>query len=404
MAIRLTNKKNTVIAVFLVALISSVVAWGFIRKVPVKLAVEPASAKLLVDGEPVNSGEKIGFGSKKIELSDEGFVPMIFEQNFRPFSSLILETKLRSLPQGAKLADGDFLRQDNKGKIFYRSGGKIQLMVTPARALNITDEKFGSLSDIVFSPDGLLAWVNFSDGANGIYDFNHYNITGQEFHKWDLGIVATAWLPSSSATHPDQQKLIYLQDGVLYRSNPLRTQVERLLDLKGENITQAEISYAFNEKAVLLVANNNLYILEPQTKTLSQVAQGGITSAVFTPNSQAVVYSQNNELIYQKFSVVNSFSQNPEDQKNIGKILVEKAVKLGLKAESKQGSFTKNGEFIIFAGKGVVKITLADDGVANFYHQSLPDNPNGLKLFNDQTTILGIDKAIYSLNLDDGQY
>lgn len=401
-------ERGRIIAVFAVALFVGILLAGFVRKVPVVAKVEPANAVITVNGNPVKNGDKVGFGTKFVEVNQAGYTPYQTAKKLGIFSTLALDIKLRQLPTAAKLADGDYLRHDRTGNVFLRSGGRLHLVSSVDKTIPITDERFGSLTEIAFSPDGLLAWVRFADQSNGIYDFNRYDLANQEFHRWDDGGVAAAWLPSSSAGRPDRQRLVYLKDGSLFKTDPLRAGTERLIDLSKEGIARATLEWSFDERVLMIVSNGNLYFLEPQTKTLSKVASGGVTSAQLSPDATAVIFTQNGQLFSQKFSLVDPFSGNPQDVENIGKVLVEPATPLNLLVEASDGTFRNNDQLVFpmrdQGGPGLNIINLSTGSARPLYHQLLPGKPAGLRLFGHTVLIFEANGSIYSLAVDDGVY
>lgn len=389
-----------VAAIALTAFVLATLLWGLVRKVPIALAIEPKGAVIVVDNKTVQNGQKIGFGKKAVRIEAAGYVPYEITRRANLFSTLKLNVKLRPLPVAEKLSEGDFLRQDKQGKIFYRQGERLYIVSPQSKAdLAITEPHFGNLQEIVFSPDGFLAWVKFADGSNGIYDFNRYNLTNQEFHRWDDGVTYAAWSTSSSAATPEKQRIVYLKDDVLYQTDPLRQITERVVDLSGENLGNGYLEWSSDEKVLLIVGGGGLYLLEPQTETLTPIARGGIASAMLAPDSQTVVFSKNGQLFAQKYSLVDPFSGDPKD---IGKIEVEPIMPLNIPANAQNSGFVDGKTMVVAQNKQFVRVEIPSGKITKFYHQPQAGNPTLLKVSGDTAYFeMG---GIYSLKLDSGEY
>lgn len=398
---KLPHSKHLKIGALAVLLVVTLILiGGYYRQVPLALNIEPKTAVVTVNGQAKVSGDKIGFGIARIEVKAANYTPFITARKLGFFSTLKITAKLRPLSQPQKIADGDLLRQDDQGKLYYRSQGQIYQNNIP-----ITGSGLDNLVDMVVSPDGKLAWVKFQDGANGILDFARYNVTNLELVRWEDGVASATWLPSSKTSDPDNQRLIYLKDGVLHKTDPLRTKVERLLDINPENIQTANLAITPQEDIMILVGNANLYFMELKALTLSKAASGGVTSAVVQPDGKAVVFSQNNQLHHQKFYLPKQFSTNPEDIANIGKVVVEQAVPLKVFTQASDGFFSQDSKHFIAVAQDKLTVVNLQTGIASsLFHEPLPAGSGLFKRFSDVSAYFAASGAIYQINLDYGSY
>lgn len=403
---KLRSKHLKISAVLVLIATVAVIVWGVVRKVPVIINVDPLTAVVSVDNQTVGPESKVTFGRKTIEVSNPNYTPFRAVKKVGFLSSLKISAKLRPLPEPKKIANGDLLRKDDQNRLYYRSGNQIwQSQGVGKDPLSVAQTDFSKLTDIVFSPDGKLAWIKFEDGVNGIFDFSRYNLTNQEIIRWDDGISAVVWLPSAASSDPDRARLIYLKDSVVFRTDPRRTINERLLDISSENIKNAYLEITPDEKVMMLVSNDNLYLMQLTSLTLSKVASGGVSSAAFDPNGKAVVFTQNGKLFYQKFSLPNPFSTNPDDIANIGKILVEAAKPLGINGQAKDGYFTRDGRFFTaISGNRIATVKIDNSDSVPVYHEALPTDSAGLKPFNDLNAYFVAGDSIYAITLDYGVY
>lgn len=85
-------------AVALAIFVIAVLTWGFVRRVPVELSIEPKEATAAVDGKPITSGQKIGFGKKQVLAQVPDYVPYETAERANLFSTIKINVKLRPLP------------------------------------------------------------------------------------------------------------------------------------------------------------------------------------------------------------------------------------------------------------------------------------------------------------------
>lgn len=404
---------------------------ALIYKPTVQIATTTPEATIYVDDMVYSAPIKVTPGKHTIAIRAAGFVPYSYTNPIKAFSTLNLSIALRLMPTTQTMVNDQAFAADftTDGKTFYYLGNsgktlfKLTLVpdVTDTSKLSfattrISPDNLPLLKKVVFAPDFSVAIFKQQDGDTGLYDFKQYNLLNQEYTSWGQNIGNVAWDPSGNRVmyylaNPTGERLLMMSD----RTHKNVTMVK---DLKTEaGITASvndndapQLSWSQDGKAVLVVVQGKLLLLNIATNTLTVVPVSGVSAGQFAPDSHHLLYTQNNKLVWQQFELVNALSGQAQDQIDVGKIRVGPAQSIDLTASAVQGIFTRNTQnphFIIITKDGIKDIDLNQNFVKPFYLKDDPRlaNISALGLSGDGHLLYGFTgDTILAIPLDSGDY
>lgn len=432
------NHKNSRIRLLLVGIaVTCVVIAGvalFLYKPMVSVQSDTPEANITIDQTVYTKPKRVSPGKHTIVVARDGYVPYTFDGAIRAFSSLNLATTLRPLATTQSIvSDNAFAASfgsDGKQLYYFASDKntlyKLTLTDNPqdSKKVYFTPEKISpdnlvKLNKVVFAPDFSVAIFKRVDGDTGLYDFKRYNLLNQEYTSWGKDIGDAVW---NSTDVQDDSRVIYYYapptgERLLMKSNRKHDSVTNIMDLKekagitvsADSPVAPQLSWSRDNQALLIVTEGKLLAMNVVTQTISYIAQSGVTSAQFAPDSHHIIYTQNGKLVWQRFEVVNGLSGNEEDQKNVGRIKIAPPEPYDVAASATQGIFTADGKkfIVINDTHSIVQIDLVKKFVSPFY---LKDDPRlktvtSLGLSGDGRLLYGLTgSTILAIPLDDGSY
>lgn len=361
---RRLNLRRIKTAVFgLVGLIIAVViATYFYGRPKLKITPSPQSAVVFVNDEPYQPNLALRPGqSYQILVGAPGFISKTGQLTARWFQSVARKITLQPIPKPTPIAydvQSIFVNQKTGELVALGQAGRTfqQIQLLPENNYQVTAISKSIVPDLkeppILSPDFQLAVFRRADDSVGLFDFKLYDLTNQEFHDWGSGIGDVVW-------RSDGQRLIYVLappggERTLVKTDRDRSHLERLFDLKPEGIVAPSLQWSQDQSVVAMVAKGNLYFLDPQTKILTKVVAGGVTSANLSRSSNQVAYTQNGELMLLPYRLVNPFSKSDQDQKNIGRVIIDTPIRTRLSAEASQTAYTRDGQRLLAIAKNHV--------------------------------------------------
>ena len=302
------KKKIKVWPIILIIILTLAILGGvyyyFFYNATLTITSQPDSATIDVSGNSAvgsyTAKLKPGTYSIKVELTD--YVPYEQSITLQPSKKINLNIDLKALPTPVKLVDypATFYTttQDEKSLLYLSNNSstiyKIDGVLKDAKGIPfpVTPKRFNDVKNILWSPTKILALINQSDKWY-LYDFNRYDILNQEIYEWPTEIKSIVW-------SNDGEKVVYLyQDGnekTLRRANKDNSSPERIYNLKDVNINNPKMIYSPDSKKILIM-DTSLYMFDVYTKTLTQLKQfEQITNAMFSPNSDTIVYDKDGKL------------------------------------------------------------------------------------------------------------
>jgi len=406
----------------------------FLYKPMVTIQSDTPDASITIDEVVYSKPTRVTPGAHTVIVARDGYVPYTYAGDIGAFSSLNLSTTLRPLSTTQSIvSDNAFAASfgsDGKQLYYFASDKntlyKLSLTDNPqdTKKVYFTPEKISpdnlvKLNKVVFAPDFSVAIFKRVDGDTGLYDFKRYNLLNQEYTSWGKDIGDAVW---NSTSVQDDARVIYYYapptgERLLMKSNRKHDSVTNIMDLKekagitvsADSPVAPQLSWSRDNQALLVVAQGKLLAMNVITQTITYIAQTGVTSAQFAPDSHHIIYTQNGQLVWQRFEVVNGLSGNEEDQKNVGRIKIAPPEPYDVSANALKGIFTADGKrfIVINDANAIVQIDLVKKMVSPFYLQNDPRLKaiTSLGLSGDGRMLYGLTgTTILAIPLDDGSY
>lgn len=290
--------KKTIYLIIILLAIAAAVFFGFFYKATLIVKTTPANAQIELNGL-VKTGEatlKLKPGSYQLKVTNSGYIDYEKTISLKIGQSKTVNVDLRLNPEVSKIRAEkiSFLVAGVEGKsLFYLSnGGKTlykadKISAQAPEITAITPEVFSDLTDVVFSPNRLLAVLKKGQHAY-LYDFKRYDLLHQEIYDWGEGYGDIIWAP-------DGEKIVYYYapaggEITLIRANRDKTEEERIYNFKDTPIRNPHLAFSADGKKILL-STDKLYLFDLYTKTLLELKEAGkIISAGFTPDSQNIIF------------------------------------------------------------------------------------------------------------------
>lgn len=389
---RLNRHRFKTILFGLVGLIIVIsVAAVFFGRPKLTVTPSPSSAVVFVNDEPYQPKMALKPGQTfQIFVGAPGFISKTGRLTARWFQSITRKITLQPIPKPTPIASevrSIFVNQKTDELIALGEAGRtfqtIQLL--PNNNYQVTAISKNIVPALqeppILSPDWQLAIFRQTDGSVGLFDFKLYDLTNQEFHDWGSAIGDVAW-------RSDGQRLIYViappgGERTLIKTDRDRHNLERLFDLKPEGIVNPALQWSQDQSVVALVANGNLYFLDPQTKILTKVVVDGVSSANLSPTNRQVAYTQNGELMLLSYRPVDPFSKSELDQKNIGRVIIATPIRTRLTAEASQTAYSQDGNRLLAIAKNHVYEIFTKTGFSYQVTASEGGNVEAIAMSND---------------------
>lgn len=258
----------------------------------------PVTAKTTVNNNSQTGPGKFRLtpGTYNVIIEAEGYVSYIKDINIESSTTVNVNAILKQIPAPKKIysqnvnflykgLEDSLLFLSNSGKTIYRINN-----ITPDKqdVIPVTPDTFSDLTEINWSPDKELAVMKKSK-STFLYDFKRYDLLHQEITAWPEGVGEVAWSPDGKYiayyfNPPRGEKTIIRAD----RSN---SNQERLYNLKNSEIVNPRLVWSEDGKKIMLLTDN-IYLLDVYSKELTKIVdKENVNDAVFTPDSQSIIYS-----------------------------------------------------------------------------------------------------------------
>lgn len=347
----------------------------------VSVKTVPTGAQIIFDNNAISGSARTKPGSHQLIVKLNGYVDFNEDINLRPLSIFRKTIELKPIPEAKPLVDDSvfalsatdsesqfyFLSQsdktifqmitkptDNKGR--DKNSVVAENRIVSKRA--ITPGTLPAIDRVIFSPDFSLAIFKLKNGETGLYDFKRYNLVNQEYHPWNSNIGDIIW-------RPDGQKLIYYLEGTDGSKTLVQTPVdhqaeENVFDLRDVGIEKPQLAWSPSGELIALVSGGNLYTINYPVnadRPLTKLVEGGVQNVRFSPDSDRLIYAQNNSLKTVSIKKVDAF--DPSEVDNVGYFRAGEPVDLGITATSANTAFSPDHQSIVVADTNS-KIYLVD--------------------------------------------
>jgi Tol biopolymer transport system component len=282
----------------------------FLNKGTLSVKVLPKTASVLINNAPQtvnNSGiakSRLIPGVYTLRITIDGYVPYYEQFRLRGGSITEKNIELKTVPkvslldQSAALlerySDSQISYLGNNGQTINTLNGKLdensQVVVDQQKA--ITGSSLWDIDDIAFSPDRQLAILKKESTAY-LYDFNRYNIVGQDIQLYGENIGNVIW-------SPDQSRLAYFHapaagEEFLVFADLLNESPKNILPLP--NFVDPVLQWSKNGEQILIInqsdksAENKVYLFDVYSRDLKTLTDfGGVLGGYFTDNDQKILY------------------------------------------------------------------------------------------------------------------
>lgn len=360
----------------------------------------PVTAKTIVNNDSITGPGKFRLtpGAYNIIIESEGYVPYVTEVNIRSASTLSVNVGLKQTPVPNKLysqninfltkgLEDSLLFLSNGGKTLYRMNN---ITADKQDVIPITPDTFSDLTEINWSPDKNLA-VMKKGVSTFLYDFKRYDLLHQEISDWPEGVGEVAWSPDG--THIAYYFNPSGGEKTIIRADKSNGNQERLYNLKDSEISNPKLVWSADGKYIMLITNN-IYLLNVYTKELKKIVdQKNVSDAVFTPDSQSIIYSNSNGLFLT--DLTGQTERNLEAMVSTAKIVFYPDSKEFIAAIPKTGK--SDSLFKINYETGERK--------EYYYDQSMPTNFTNMVISSDKKTLYYQNMSnLYSLDLSASEY
>ena len=263
----------------------------------------PYDAKTIIANQEKTGAAKFRLkpGSYNVKIEAPGYVSYEKRVDLKSAQKITLNISLRKTPEPTKIIsqetkflfsglDDTLLYLADGGKTLYRIGN---LSLTNPEITAITPNTFSDLTKIIWAPERDLAVLKKAE-STFLYDFKRYDLLHQEIHNWPAGIGDLIWSPDGKNTayyfNPIEG------ERTIIRADRSNENLERLYNLKETAIVDPKLDWSKDSKKILIYTTD-IYILDTYTKDFSRLTQNEtINGALFTPDSQNIIFSNNQGL------------------------------------------------------------------------------------------------------------
>jgi hypothetical protein len=360
----------------------------------------PVTAKTTVNNDSLSGPGKfrLANGTYNVKIESDGYVPYITQVNIKSASTLSINAVLKQTPVPKKLysqninfltkgLEDSLLFLSNGGKTLYRMNN---ITTDKQDVIPITPDTFSDLTEINWSPDKNLA-VMKKNASTFLYDFKRYDLLHQEISSWPDGVGEVAW-------SPDGAYIAYYfnpsgGEKTIIRADKSNSNQERLYNLKDSEISDPKLVWSADGKYIILVTDN-IYLLNVYTKELKKIVdQKKVNDAVFTPDSQSIIYSNSKGLFLT--DLTGQIERNLEAITSTAKIVFYSDTKEFLAAIPKTGK-----------SDSLLKINYETGETKEYYYdQSSATNFTNMVISSDKKTLFYQNMSnLYSLDLSASEY
>lgn len=386
------NKKVLYLIIFVIFCVIGTII--FYNNTSIEVSVNPSDAQIKLDNNSINLGKtKLKPGSHNLKITKKDYVSYDKTINVSFGVNKKLSIDLRPLPLPEKIhPTGQFLNKlpdENTLNFLDSQHTMIELKINKDKLQTkpISPSFFKDVTNIIWSPDNSLAILK-QQSETSLFDFNRYDLLHQEIIPYkDNGIKDIIWSPDSSHIYyyynPENG------EKTLIKANKTNTDVERLYNFKDTDIKNPKLQITPDEKTIILLSNNKIYLFDIFTKKITNVDfDKPIKNIKIVDEKQLLTTSDNGEL--------NVFNLNKLTFTKI-EILPINLDNVTINNQKLIGFEKNNNEYKFF------EYDLNSNIKTNYYYQ--PTLTNISKVYKiDNNIYFESNRAIYSLKTDNGVY
>jgi hypothetical protein len=365
-------KKALQITLVLVSIVVVVLIFLYYNT-SITVITEPANAKISINGQELLSGEKLSIkpGDYILRIRMDEYVDYDSIVNIGLGEKEIVNVSLRKEPIPEKIisSPGKFLTTSADKRSLYFLSGKTMyiaenIFLDAPKIEAISPEFFENVTDIIWSPDRSLAIIK-QNQQSSLYNFKRYDLLHQEIMPYrDDGIKNVVW--SSDSKHIMYYYEPNPNERTLIKATPANKDKEVAYNFLNTDIRSPKISWSNDQRNVLLVSNNALYLIDLLLNDLKLISHDKIVSeSRFTSQGDIIMIAKDGTYIVDRN----------------GQLLAEL-------------DFHTNLQRITFVDDDNVLIAQREDNRYKFYIYNLITSEKKELVYNHKYTINPIDQVI----------
>lgn len=394
------NIKKTIYLVLGFLVVAAIVFFVFFYQSKITFTLTPTDAQIQINNKTYTNQQviKLNPGKYEVKITANGYIDYQKELKFNIGQVSKITVTLTQTPELKKITTEkvSFPAIDNTKKLIFYLGNSGKTIYQIAKVdqktpeiTAVTPDVFSGLTNLVFSPDCLLAILK-KDKQALMYDFKRYDLIHQEVHDWGTGYGSMIW-------SPDGLKVVYYYapdngETTLARANSDQTGQERIYNFKDTSIRNPVLKYSPDGKKIIVLADK-LYLFDVYSKSLSNITTpSSVSDANFTLDSTKIIYESNGNL-----SLIDFESNNNQD--------------LGIKTSLNKTVWFDNDNLIYAQNQSngndlFYKYTLSNKNQVQYFYKSndIIQATNLMLVSNNQRVYFTSNGFVYAMDLASNNY